>query len=63
MIDDTHYSAAWWTTVVEPGDADVHALRAALGDEEARRWARAPAPSPLPPALAGHDWEAAWGRW
>ncbi len=63
MIDDTHYSAAWWTTVVEPGDADVHALRAALGDEEAWRWARAPAPSPLPPALAGHDWEAAWGRW
>ncbi|QPK81997.1 DNA-protecting protein DprA [Schaalia sp. ZJ405] len=65
IFDDAHIHAAWWTGVIEPGDLYASALRAALGDEEARLWAQAKHPGPLPTRLLGpnRDWEGAWKKW
>ncbi|QWW18817.1 DNA-protecting protein DprA [Schaalia sp. 19OD2882] len=57
----------WWSCVAEPGDAHARALRLALGDEEARQWAGAHTPGPLPEVLTAsaswNQWRAAWERW
>lgn len=49
--DEKRLQAAWWTCIVEPEDPHAAALRRALGDEEAIRWARAARPGALPGAL------------
>ncbi|MDC4232959.1 DNA-processing protein DprA [Actinomyces sp. B33] len=65
ICDEATRRAAWWTGIIEPDDPYAHALRLALGDERARRWAQAPEPGPLPDSLTGpgRDWAGAWARW
>ncbi|WP_235361012.1 hypothetical protein [Schaalia hyovaginalis] len=46
--DEERLRAAWWTCIVEPEDPHAAALRSALGDEEAIRWARAAPPERFP---------------
>lgn len=58
-------AAMWWAAVIEPEDVHQVAIREALGDDEACRWALAPSPGPLPDSLGGRErgWDAAWERW
>lgn len=68
-LSDPRVRSAFWCAVVEPGDMHAHALRHALGDQEALDWALAPAPGPLPPRVARDErgrprgWVEAWQRW
>lgn len=63
--DEERLRAAWWTCIVEPEDPHAAALRSALGDEEAIRWARAARPGALPGALRALSpkWREAHERW
>lgn len=63
--DEEHLRAAWWTCIVEPEDPHAAALRSALGDEEAIRWARAARPGALPGPLRALSpkWREAHERW
>lgn len=60
--------AAWWSAIIEPGDAHATALRNALGDDEAYQWVMADQPLPLPAHIAGErtrqaSWQQSWERW
>lgn len=60
--------AAWWSAIIEPGDAHAAALRHGIGDDEAYRWVMAPQPGPLPDDIAGdaqrqRSWQQTWERW
>lgn len=64
----TWWYAAWWSAIIEPGDAHAAALRHALGDDEAYRWVMAPQPGALPAEIAGNEerqasWKQSWERW
>lgn len=63
--DEERLRAAWWTCIVEPEDPHAAALRSALGDEEAIRWARAARPGALPGPLRALSpkWREAHERW
>lgn len=69
LLPDEHHIAAWWSSVIEPGDVYAHALRLALGDDEAIAWVCADTPGSLPLALERtaqgipRDWETVWKRW
>lgn len=56
---------AWWTCVAEPADPHAAALIAALGPAQARQWAEAARPGPLPAELEGPGrlWGEAHARW
>ena len=51
LLPDEHHIAAWWSSVIEPGDVYAHALRLALGDDEAIAWVCADTPGSLPLGL------------
>ena len=68
-VTDSHINAAWWSSVVEPGDMQAAHIRAALGEEEARAWIMAQEPGPLPASLLEENsggyavWRQAFERW
>lgn len=68
-VTDAHINAAWWASVVEPGDLQAARIRAVLGEEDARAWVLAKAPGPLPDSLLEESaggyavWRQAFERW
>ncbi|MDO4259628.1 MAG: DNA-processing protein DprA [Actinomycetaceae bacterium] len=58
---------AWWSAIAEPADLQIHALRLALGDDDAQQWILTDPPGPLPTILTSRQphatWERAWNRW
>lgn len=65
ILGCNHFSAAWWSCVVEPEDFHARALRERVGEDEAIAWAQAESPGPLPSDLYGQGrrWEETWERW
>ncbi len=58
-------NAAFWASLIEPGDQHHYALRHVLGEDDARAWVCAHHPHPLPPEVGGtaEDWKKTWERW